>query len=143
MRVNTVDKYKDIEMETKLKKVYISGPMTGIPNLNKDEFDKADKLIMSKLSEGFFPINPYYLNAKDGSKSRPECLKVDIKALIDCNYIFMLPNWEQSAGARLEKAIADELHIKEIQIVDGNVIIKAYTHKLKFRNNVCKSIFSF
>jgi hypothetical protein len=36
-------------------------------------------------------------------------MRDDIKQLMDCNVIVLLPNWENSRGARLEFHIADAL----------------------------------
>ena len=41
-------------------------------------------------------------------------MKVDIKALLECDYVYMLPGWKKSNGARIEKFIAFIFGIKEI-----------------------------
>lgn len=102
------------------KIVYISGPITHIPNYNKDAFIEAETYLHSK---GYFTINPLRMNnvindmneiiLKD-EKPREYYLKRDIIKLLDCNYIYFLENWEKSKGAKLEKYIADELGIERI-----------------------------
>ena len=85
-----------------MKKIYISGPMTGIPDLNFPAFNAAASHLRS---QSFDVINPAEINP-DTSKPWDECLKSDIKALCDCDAIALLPGWENSKGAHLELHIA-------------------------------------
>ena len=54
----------------------------------------------------------------------------DIKELFSCEAIYLLSNWYLSKGARIEKKIAEELHLKiffpgiEIRIDKENIITK-------------------
>ena len=41
-------------------------------------------------------------------------MKVDLKALIDCDYIYMLNNWNNSRGAKIELRLAMDLKIETI-----------------------------
>ena len=95
------------------KKVYISGPISGYDiDERKKVFHNAEKLILSK---GYTPVNPLKngLSKKDIYEDQ---MKVDIKKLIDCDYIYLLPKWYQSKGATLEFDIADSCGI-EILII--------------------------
>lgn len=63
-------------------------------------------------SAGYKVINPAQLDADAGDVGTEEWhvyLRRDIKALADCDTIVMLPGWESSKGARLERHIASEL----------------------------------
>lgn len=91
-------------------KIYISGPISGRPDGNQAAFYAAAKRI---IEEGAYPVNPHdvgYL-LPDGS-SWLDYMRVDIKALVDCDEIYMLHGWWRSRGARLELAIAWGLGMK-------------------------------
>jgi hypothetical protein len=90
--------------------IYISGPMSGKPGLNFDEFNAA----AAKLrADGYQVINPAEITIDHGAKWE-ECLRRDIRAMMDCDAIAMLPGWEHSKGARLEHHIAVELGFEVI-----------------------------
>lgn len=103
-------------------KVYISGRITGINyHVAYGLFDQAEKHL---ADHGHTPINPMKLK-HDHGKSWEEYMVVDISALLTCEAIFMLPNWGQSKGARIEYAIAREMNLKIMfQEYPGPVIIQ-------------------
>ena len=45
-----------------------------------------------------------------------EYMRTDLRAMLDCEMIALLPGWEQSRGARREVSIADELGMPRMQI---------------------------
>lgn len=95
-----------------LVRVYISGPMTGIPDLNFPAFfQAADKL----AALGYEVVNPVTLNP-DPNISWAECMRVDIAALMTCNSIYMLGGWQDSKGARLEYEIAANLDFEILEL---------------------------
>lgn len=92
-----------------MSKIYISGKITGIDNY-AELFESAEKLLIEK---GFEVINPVKLNHLH-DKTWNSYMKEDIKALMDCDAIYMLKNWHQSKGAIIEKKLAFELGIQII-----------------------------
>jgi len=95
-------------------RVYVSGPMTGLPNLNFPAFHKA---AASLRASGYEVVNPAELDESDGvDLPWADYLRRDIRYLLDCTHIALLPGWENSRGARLEKHIADELGMRPIFI---------------------------
>ena len=87
-------------------KIYISGPMTGLRDLNLPAFEKArDRL----LAQGHCVVSPADLAQNEPQDSYVDYLRLDIKHLITCNTIYMLIGWEQSIGAKLELHIAQHL----------------------------------
>jgi hypothetical protein len=91
-------------------KIYISGKISGIESEAVELFAKAENELLLK---GFEPVNPMALN-HEHDKSWHSYMKEDIKALCDCDQIFMLSNWVDSKGAIIEHAIAMYLGIKVI-----------------------------
>lgn len=91
------------------RKVYISGPISGMPDYNKEAFDKAEKAIRS---EGLIPVSPFSLLPISHALLWEDYMKADIKALMDCAYIYPLSGWELSTGAQMEMELAKQLRIK-------------------------------
>lgn len=88
--------------------IYISGPMTNMPNDNKEAFFAAQSFLEN---HGYKPINPHVLSAKLESElgRQPfysEYLKQDFKALLDCQGIYVLAGWHRSPGALREIEVA-------------------------------------
>lgn len=86
---------------------YLSGPMTGMPDLNFPAFNAA----AAKLrKDGLTIVNPAELNP-DPTTPWAQCMRTDIKALCDCDAIMMLDGWEKSKGAHLELQLAHRLEL--------------------------------
>lgn len=88
-----------------MKKIYIAGPMTGIPDLNFPAFHAAAKKLRA---EGHEVVNPAEINA-DPSAGWLDCMRADIRELVGCTAIYLLPGWHKSRGATLEHHIAERL----------------------------------
>jgi len=91
-----------------MKRIYVAGPMTGYPDLNFPLFQAvaADLRLL-----GNEVVNPAELNS-DPSKGWHDCMRVDIRELVTCDAILMLPGWEKSKGATLERHIATALELR-------------------------------
>lgn len=88
---------------TMKKKLYLSGPMTGLPEFNFPAFNEAAARLRTV---GFSVFNP----AENGTeKSWEEFMRLDIKAVADSDLIAVLPGWQKSRGAALEVHIARAL----------------------------------
>ena len=83
-------------------KIYISGPITGVPDLNKPAFIAAEQALRAA---GFEVINPMSNGLPDSAEWH-EHMRADIKMLMDCTGVAMLDRWWLSRGARLENNIA-------------------------------------
>lgn len=88
-----------------MKRVYISGPMTGKPELNFPAFNKAAAELRAA---GFDVINPAEIGEVPGLEWA-DYMRADIRMLMDCDTVATLPDWKKSKGARLEVHIAGEL----------------------------------
>lgn len=91
------------------KRLYLSGPMTGLPNLNREAFNKAAKALRTK---GYKVVNPPELDRNEPQRSWEGCLRRDIKHLMECEIVATLPRWTKSKGANLEIYIAKMLKYK-------------------------------
>ena len=96
-------------------KVYISGPMTGIPDNNRDEFSRMASLLQAK---GHEPVNPHDIavevNARIKDPKYLDYLKADLSVLMTCDAYVLLDGWGDSRGARIEKSHADDVGIPNV-----------------------------
>lgn len=88
-----------------MKLAYIAGPMTGLPLLNFPAFNAAAAEYRAK---GLEVINPVEINP-DPAAVWEDCMRKDIAELMKCDSIILLPGWEKSNGATLERHIAVKL----------------------------------
>ena len=91
-------------------RIYIAGPMTGLPLLNFPAFH-AEAARLRAL--GHDVVNPAEINA-DPAKGWIACMRGDIRELVTCDAIQLLPGWQQSRGATLEHHIAVALGLQII-----------------------------
>lgn len=96
--------------------LYISGPMTGYEDFNFPAFHTAAEKLRSA---GYEVISPAELEQPD--KSWQACMRVDITAMMQAEALVMLPDWQESRGARLEVHIAKELGMPVFDFKDIEV----------------------
>jgi len=93
-------------------KVYLSGPMSGIRDNNFPAFDAAAHALRAR---GINVVNPAELNpcpeppkedAEAWGQFYNTCLRADLRAMMDCDAIALLPGWQRSSGANLELHVA-------------------------------------
>ena len=89
-------------------RVYLSGPMSGLPDLNFPAFH-AEAARLRAL--GHDVVSPAEVNP-DHSMPWEQCLRADIKALCDCDTIALMPGWENSKGAHLELHVAHRIGLR-------------------------------
>lgn len=86
-------------------KFYLAGPMTGIPELNFPAFH-AETARLRAL--GYEVANPAEINA-DPTSGWLACMRDDIAHLVRCDGVALLPGWDRSRGATLERHIGAAL----------------------------------
>lgn len=93
-------------------KIYISGKITGLlPEVADKLFKDAER----KLTlDGHEVVNPMTI-PHDHDKTWLSYMRADIKALVDCDAIYMLRNWTESKGACTEFNLAHDLGLKIIE----------------------------
>lgn len=84
-------------------KIFISGPMSGLPHFNRPAFHEAARLLDS---QGHIALNPATL--PDGL-SEKEYMDICLSMLRCADAIYLLDGWKLSAGARAEHALAEKL----------------------------------
>lgn len=89
-------------------KIYISGPMTGMPDNNKPAFFAAEETLRAL---GYEPVNPAR-NGLPETATWEEHMRADIKMLMDCEALCFLPGSGASKGASIEMELAGRLGMK-------------------------------
>ena len=90
------------------KKIYISGQITGLSQAEAEKlFDQAETQLKG-IEPQSIAINPMKIE-HNHDKSWLNFMKQDIKALMDCDAIYLLKNWQSSKGAMVEYQLAQAL----------------------------------
>jgi hypothetical protein len=96
------------------KRVYICGAMTGMPEFNYPAFNAAAEELRSL---GYLVENP-------AENPMPPCgswagyMRLSIAQVLRSDVVALLPCWEKSKGAKIERSIASDLGL-EICSVEG------------------------
>lgn len=100
-------------------RVYLAGPMTGLPAWNFPAFDRA---AAHGRSLGFDVVSPADLDRDAGFDPDHDAdiaggvlrdvVRRDLDAILSADAIALLPGWENSKGARAELFVAHWLHLR-------------------------------
>jgi|JI9StandDraft_1071089.scaffolds.fasta_scaffold377901_1 nucleoside 2-deoxyribosyltransferase len=101
-----------------MTRAYIAGPISGLPNGNRAAFDQAAARLMLA---GYSVVNPHDINAPYPNPTWSEAMRRDIKVMVDCDVIILLPGWGRSRGALLERQIAIALGLRVLDLCDIGV----------------------
>lgn len=113
-------------------RVYVCGPMTGLPSLNYPAFNGMAAYVEYLFKCGV--VNPAKNFGGDPNLPREAYLREDFSNLTSmCTAMVMLSGWENSQGAIKEYLIGSELKLK---MFDHNFNpIKPYNETLKLVKN--------
>jgi hypothetical protein len=80
-------------------KVYISGPISGHDyEERKKEFKRVQEMLEANGFETFNPME----NGLPKDATTQQHMKADLKALLDCDAIYMMRKWNHTAGCWTE-----------------------------------------
>ena len=124
------------------KRIYISGPMTGVPEHNFPAFFAAEERLKQA---GFQPLNPARNFGGQTDRPRADYIRADLELLLQCDGIAMLPGWQKSRGAKLEYMIAWELGLPVIDIATLDALKNppapwVQVHTLKIADEPCRPV---
>ena len=103
-------------------KVYISGPMTDLPQFNYPAFDDAAARLRRA---GYQVVNPADIGRGLGDGLEwSQYMRPCLAAVLECDALVLLPGWIDSRGARLEQdvALAIGLQVCTIEALQGRLI---------------------
>lgn len=99
-------------------KIYVSGPISGHHDGNAPAFEKVRRVLGRRGHDVVIPHDvpayahegpcpPSYARGVGVEHTNAACfLRGDLRALLDCDAVYMLRRWERSVGARLEFDVA-------------------------------------
>lgn len=115
-----------------MTKVYIAGPMSGMPDWNFPAFFEAERQL---LELGYEVINPAHNDGATvqealesaGSPDRPNnmwswYMRRDLPHVMEVDMLCVLPGWQNSKGAKLEVHVANAIGIPLMVLKDGQLI---------------------
>lgn len=99
-----------------IRRVYLAGPMSGIPGFNFPAFHAAADRLRGR---GYEVVNPAENDGGDTSRSWSYYMRQDIGHLLTVDAVAVLPGWQQSRGASLEVTVARAL---ELPVLDADTM---------------------
>lgn len=97
------------------KIAYLGGKISGLPiEMARNKFESmADTL----RGMGYEVVHGFEINQAviaNGTHKWEDCMRADIKAMLECDEVHMMPCWKESRGAQLERDIALRLGMKVV-----------------------------
>lgn len=86
-------------------KIYIAGPMTGLPGFNYAAFNEAE---VKLRDSGHEVANPASNPAPEGGDWR-DYMRLALRQMVTCDAVALLPDWQSSRGAKIEVGLAIDL----------------------------------
>lgn len=110
-------------------RIYIAGPMSGLPEWNYPAFHDAADLLTAR---GFIPLNPARTDGRDGCVSWVDFMRASLRDLADCDGVCTLTGWGESRGAALEVHIARSLDLPVRSLVSWLTVGPAGSSEWEF-----------
>ena len=87
-------------------RIYIAGPMRGRPDHNFPAFNRAAERFRAAGWEVLNPVDiGQELTANDPNTPGGTYLRADLAAIVTCDAMAILPEWDHSTGARCEVGV--------------------------------------
>jgi len=104
-------------IEHGMSKLYLSGPMDNVEDFNHPLFHRVAQEFRNA---NFMVCNPAEFFEGDTTKERKEYMREAFKYVLEADTIVLLPGWEESKGARLEVAMANELDLSIMEYIEAD-----------------------
>src|SRR5579872_2007966 len=98
-------------------KIYLAGPMRGLPDLNFPEFHKYAAYLRSQGHEVFSPAE---VRVPQDNIRAVFALEMDWLCR-EAEAIYLMPGWSRSRGASAERALAEALDLKVSLLYSWNM----------------------
>ena len=108
--------------------IYLSGPMSGLPNFNADEFAKY---AAKYRALGWVVKSPPELDGGDFTKPYEEYIRRDVRVLLEegIDRVYLLPGWQKSRGANLEVHLSKMFKIPIYDTQTDKLFVESVTQE--------------
>ena len=89
---------------------YLAGKVTGLPMA--DVKGKFHNFAAQLMSMGYHVVEP--IGVSDDTRTWDDAVRTDIKKMLECDEVHLLPDWQDSKGAQLERDIALRLGMQVV-----------------------------
>ena len=96
-----------------MAKIYISGPITGRPNY-KEKFAVISRRL---AKDGHIVVDP---SVETEGLSPRDYMRISLARLEAADEILLLPGWENSKGAKIEKLYAEYIGLRVREYTGGH-----------------------
>ncbi len=123
-------------------RIYVAGPMTGLPDNNRAAFAYAWNRLMEA---GLDAVSPHFMESAIEVETKARMgtaavyrhvLPVDLFALSSVDGVLALPGWEDSRGAKFEKHFADLIEIPWVTTVSDGDFIPGFPDDMDMQRHV-------
>lgn len=101
------------EEKRTVAKIYISGPITGNPNY-KEQFAAISRMLET---DGHIVVDP---SVETEGLSPRDYMRISLARLESADEILLLPGWENSKGAKIEKLYAEYIGLRVREYTGGH-----------------------
>lgn len=96
-------------------RIYIAGPMTGLPDFNYPVFREAESVLRAL---GYEVESPHHNGGGDTSQPWQWYMRAALRQMLSCDGVALLPGWEMSSGATLEHFVARALGMETQPMIE-------------------------
>ncbi|MBQ6409741.1 DUF4406 domain-containing protein [Candidatus Saccharibacteria bacterium] len=101
----------------KTQTVYLSGPMTGLPDYNRAAFNMRAEAFKAL---GYTVLNPAEISVTHGTdKAYSFYLKRALRMMLSADVVYVFGSWYKSTGVRLELQVAGMLDMPVVFEQEG------------------------
>lgn len=97
-------------------KIYLAGPMSGLPESNYPAFHAAAAKLRAMGHEVLNPAE----NPEPACGTWQGYMRMALAQLVQCESVVLLPGWSDSKGALIERELAQTLGMELSYFVDGD-----------------------
>ena len=102
-------------MTQALKRIYLAGPMSGLPDFNYPAFHAAAAVLRA---QGHYVENPAE-NPASTCGTWQGYMRMSLCQIAVCDCLYMLPGWRSSRGARIEHGLALDLDLEVVDFAEA------------------------
>jgi hypothetical protein len=94
-------------------KIFIAGPMTGIPLYNEPMFSRVYADLKNIVQDAEI-VHPFMINTDHANWLA--CMRRSITEIMTCDEVYFLPGWQNSRGAKIEYDLVESLGITKVLV---------------------------